>query len=40
MRQIFLTEEIFGAMELDKRERIFRYEVVLVTGLIGLFGCM
>lgn len=40
MRQMFLTERIFGAMEFDKQESIFRYEVVLITGLSGLFGCM
>lgn len=34
----FLTEKLFGAMEFDKQERIFRYEVVFTTELNGLFG--
>jgi hypothetical protein len=33
----FLTEEIFGAREFEKQERIYRYDVV-IAGLIGLFG--
>ena len=29
----FLTAEIFGAMEFDKQERIFRFEIVFITEL-------
>ena len=29
----FLTAEIFGAMEFDKQERIFRFEIVFIAEL-------